>query len=96
RSSPESSPRHGGGDAAAEPHVPVLLPEVVDTLGTAGGIAVDGTFGAGGYTRALLAADPALQVAAIDRDPTAIAGGQALVAESGGRLRLLSGRFGDL
>lgn len=96
RSSPESSPRHGGGDAAAEPHVPVLLAEVVDALGTAGGIAVDGTFGAGGYTRALLAVDPALQIVAIDRDPTAIAGGQALVAESGERLRLLSGRFGDL
>ncbi|MGT2479278.1 16S rRNA (cytosine(1402)-N(4))-methyltransferase RsmH [Methylobacterium oryzae CBMB20] len=96
RPSPENSPRHGGADAPAEPHVPVLLAEVVEALGTAGGIAVDGTFGAGGYTRALLAADPALQVVAIDRDPTAIAGGQALVAEFDGRLRLLPGRFGEL
>ncbi|MGH1575344.1 16S rRNA (cytosine(1402)-N(4))-methyltransferase RsmH [Methylobacterium sp. P31] len=78
------------------PHVPVLLDEVVEALKTEGGLAVDGTFGAGGYTRALLAADPALQVLAIDRDPTAIAGGQALVAEAEGRLRLLPGRFGDL
>ena len=96
RPAPESSPRHDGADAPPEPHVPVLLAEVVEALGTEGGTAVDGTFGAGGYTRALLAADPALQVVAIDRDPTAIAGGQALVAESGGRLRLLPGRFGDL
>lgn len=95
RPSPESSPRHSGAVAPSEPHVPVLLDEVVEALGTAGGIAVDGTFGAGGYTRALLAADPDLQVVAIDRDPTAIAAGQALVAESG-RLRLLPGRFGAL
>ncbi len=96
RPSPGSSPRHSGAVAPSEPHVPVLLDEVVEALGTAGGIAVDGTFGAGGYTRALLAADPDLQVVAIDRDPTAIAAGQALVAESGGRLRLLPGRFGAL
>jgi 16S rRNA (cytosine1402-N4)-methyltransferase len=82
--------------ASAGPHVPVLLDEVVATLGTAGGLAVDGTFGAGGYTRALLERDPELRVMGIDRDPTAIAAGQALVAEFGGRLRLLPGRFGDL
>jgi 16S rRNA (cytosine1402-N4)-methyltransferase len=48
---------------------------------------VDGTFGAGGYTRALLAAGA--NVIAFDRDPDAIAEGQALVAESGGRLELV-------
>jgi 16S rRNA (cytosine1402-N4)-methyltransferase len=76
--------------------VPVLLDEVVATLSTDGGLAVDGTFGAGGYTRALLDRDPSLQVVAIDRDPTAISAGQSLVAESRGRLRLIAGRFGNL
>lgn len=79
------------------PHIPVLLDEVLDALAPAGdGLVIDGTFGAGGYTRALLAADPAVRVLAIDRDPTAIAGGQPLVAETGGRLTLVPGRFGDL
>jgi len=88
---------HRAGMAASDqPHVPVLLDEVVESLKLDGGLAVDGTFGAGGYTRALLAADPTLRVIGIDRDPTAIADGQPLVAEAGGRLRLVPGRFGDL
>lgn len=79
------------------PHVPVLLDEVIEALNPAGeGTVIDGTFGAGGYTRALLAADPSLHVLAIDRDPRAIAAGQDLVAESRGRLTLVSGQFGDL
>lgn len=79
------------------PHVPVLIDEVIEALNPASeGTAIDGTFGAGGYTRALLASDPALRVLAIDRDPRAIAGGQALVAASAGRLTLVPGRFGDL
>ena len=65
---------------AAEPpittlaHVPVMLAEVLDMLRPRdGGLYVDGTFGAGGYTRAILdAAD--CRVAAIDRDPSAIRG----------------------
>lgn len=78
-------------------HVPVLLEEVLDALEPQrGGVFLDGTFGAGGYTRALLSASPDVRVVAVDRDPDAIAGGQALVAESGGRLILVEGRFGDL
>jgi 16S rRNA (cytosine1402-N4)-methyltransferase len=81
----------------AGPHIPVLLDEVIQALAPAGdGLVIDGTFGAGGYTRALLAADPALRVMAIDRDPRAIAAGQPLVAEAAGRLTLVPGRFGDL
>ncbi len=73
---------------AAAPHVPVLLDEVVAGLAPQPGeIHVDGTFGAGGYARALLAAGA--DVIAFDRDPDAIAEGQALVAESGGRLELV-------
>ena len=78
-------------------HVPVLLPEVLSALGLdRDGLAVDGTFGAGGYTRALLEAGPGVRVIAIDRDPTAIAAGQDLVRAADGRLRLVEGRFGAL
>ncbi|MFM9857911.1 16S rRNA (cytosine(1402)-N(4))-methyltransferase RsmH [Pseudoxanthobacter sp. M-2] len=81
---------------AADPrHLPVMLDEVVEALGPRpGAVIVDGTFGAGGYTRALLAAGAT--VVAIDRDPTAIAAGRALEAASEGRLTLVHGRFADL
>jgi len=73
---------------AARAHEPVLLDEVVAGLAPQPGEThVDGTFGAGGYTRALLAAGA--NVIAFDRDPDAVAEGQALVAESDGRLALV-------
>jgi len=76
-------------------HVPVLLEEAMAALEPrAGGVYVDGTFGAGGYARALL--DRGATVIAIDRDPSAIRAGAALAASSGGRLRLAEGRFGEL
>lgn len=76
-------------------HSPVLLGPVRDGLAPrSGDTVVDGTFGAGGYSRALL--DAGCRVIAIDRDPDAVAGGAGLVAEAAGRLILLSGRFGDL
>ena len=57
------------------PHVPVMLPEVLSALAPRdGGVYVDGTFGAGGYTRAILAAADS-RVIAIDRDPSAIRDG---------------------
>ena len=72
----------------ARPHEPVLLDEVVAGLAPQQDEThVDGTFGAGGYSRALLAAGA--RVISFDRDPDAIAEGQALVAESGGRLELV-------
>jgi len=77
-------------------HVPVMLPEVLAALQPeTGGIFIDGTFGAGGYSRGILQ-NPDAQVIAIDRDPSAIAGGQELVAASAGRLRLVHGKFGNL
>ena len=78
------------------PHVPVMLADVLDVLKPRdGGIYVDGTFGAGGYTRAILgAADCA--VLAIDRDPSAILRGRALATEFAGRLTLIEGCFGDM
>jgi 16S rRNA (cytosine1402-N4)-methyltransferase len=78
------------------PHTPVLLNEVVAALAPrAGGIYVDGTFGAGGYSAALLDAAPCT-VFGIDRDPDAIAGGEALKRKYDGRLDLIEGRFGEM
>lgn len=84
------------GDDTPDRHVPVLLQPVLDVMQpSAGDVIVDGTFGAGGYTRALLDT-PDVRVIAIDRDPSAIVGGQALVAQSAGRLELVEGRFSDM
>lgn len=79
--------------ASEDRHIPVLLGEVIAALGVAAGEThVDGTFGAGGYTRAILDAG-AGRVIAFDRDPDAIAEGRALEAASEGRLILVSERF---
>ena len=73
------------------PHVPVLVNEVVAALALHGGeTAVDGTFGAGGYTRAMLGAG-AGRVIGFDRDPEAIEDGRSLVPDP--RLTLVNERF---
>ena len=81
---------------SATRHIPVLGAEAVDMLSPRdGGIYVDATFGAGGYSRAILdAADT--RVIGIDRDRTAIAGGFDLVDRSDGRLTLVEDRFSNL
>ncbi len=82
-------------DGAAR-HVPVLLTEAVEHLSPRpGGVYVDATFGAGGYARAILET-PETRLFAIDRDPNAIAAGEALAAEFPGRLTLLHGRFSEM
>ena len=82
----------GGGPAR---HVPVMLEEVMTYLAPSrGAFIIDGTFGAGGYTRAILAAGA--DVLAIDRDPDAIAAGEALSRRCNGRLNLVRGRFSEL
>jgi 16S rRNA (cytosine1402-N4)-methyltransferase len=79
--------------AMPAPHVPVLLDEVIAALRIAEGEThVDGTFGAGGYTKAILEKGAA-RVYAFDRDPEAIQEGEALAASSGGRLTLVPERF---
>jgi len=77
-------------------HVPVLGGEAVEMLEPRdGGIYVDATFGAGGYSRAVL--DVAgTRVVGIDRDRSAIVGGFDLVDRSGGRLTLVEDRFSNL
>jgi 16S rRNA (cytosine1402-N4)-methyltransferase len=77
-------------------HVPVLRDEVVAALAPAAGeVHVDGTFGRGGYTRALLAVADC-RVIGIDRDPAAVAAGHKLVAEMPDRFSILAGPFGEM
>jgi 16S rRNA (cytosine1402-N4)-methyltransferase len=76
-------------------HVPVLLDEVLQAMQPAAGETyVDLTFGAGGYSTALLRAAPC-KVIAFDRDPDAIRDGQPLCAEFAGRLDLVEAAFAD-
>lgn len=76
-------------------HTPVLLDEVLKALAPASGKTIlDGTFGAGGYTRAII--DAGATVVALDRDPDAIAAGRDIVASCEGRLRLHQARFAQL
>ena len=91
-------PRDGSGPAASAAgyHHPVLLDAVLAALRPAAGeIFIDGTFGRGGYTRALLAA-AACRVEGIDCDPEAVAAGRALERECPGRFVMHQGRFGDM
>ncbi len=77
-------------------HIPVLRAEILEALApAAGGIYLDATFGAGGYSAALLAT-PDTKVLALDRDPRAIAAGFALVEAAAGRLTLVEARFSEL
>ena len=79
------------------PHIPVLLDEVLAALDPQpGDVVVDATFGAGGYTRAIL--DRGAQVHAFDRDPDAIAAGREWpeTAENPPRLVLHHDRFANM
>jgi 16S rRNA (cytosine1402-N4)-methyltransferase len=89
----------GGGSAVAgglAPHIPVLGRPALDFLKVHdGGVYIDGTFGSGGYTRAILAAADC-KVLGIDRDQTAIALGADLVEQERGRLSLVEDCFSNL
>jgi 16S rRNA (cytosine1402-N4)-methyltransferase len=81
---------------AAPAHISVLVGRVVEWLAVHdGGVYIDATFGAGGYTRAILRTAGA-RVIGIDRDQSAIARGADLVGQAQGRLELVEERFGDL
>jgi 16S rRNA (cytosine1402-N4)-methyltransferase len=83
-------------DAGRARHIPVLLAEVLTSLAPQDGETfIDGTFGAGGYTRAILEA-ARCSVLALDRDPSAILAGEALKAEFGDRLTLIESCFSEL
>jgi 16S rRNA (cytosine1402-N4)-methyltransferase len=81
---------------AAPAHVPVLVDAVLQALAPRDdAVYVDATFGGGGYSVALLDAAHC-RVFGIDRDPDAVARGEALAARYGGRLTLITGPFGDM
>jgi 16S rRNA (cytosine1402-N4)-methyltransferase len=83
-------------DGGLARHVPVLLEAVLTALKPeTGGLFLDATFGAGGYSRAILK-HPDVRLLALDRDPSAIRDGQVLVAEMAGRLMLEQARFGEM
>jgi len=104
--SPKGAGQAAGGPLSiiTGPHIPVMLKEVLAALRPAAGeIHLDGTFGAGGYSNAILASGA--DVIGIDRDPDAIANGKALVEKYAadkstgkltGKLTLVQGRFGEL
>jgi len=77
------------------PHVPVLIEEVLGALAIQPGEThVDGTYGAGGYSRAM--AEQGARVVAIDRDPDAIAEGRERITAAGSDITLLEGPFSNM
>ena len=80
---------------ASGPHLSVMLPEVLAALDAKpGDVIIDATFGAGGYTRAILATGA--QVIGLDRDPTVQVHADAVKADFGDRFQLIRTAFGDL
>ena len=77
-------------------HIPVLLAEVIAALKPHDdSLYLDGTFGAGGYSEALLRS-AGCRVVALDRDPAAVAHGEDLAKLYAGRLVLIEGRFSEM
>lgn len=83
--------------AAADqtPHIPVLIRPLIAAVSPVTGVWLDGTFGNGGYTRALLAAG-ADKVIAVDRDPLAFQMAAGWVADYGDRIVMQEGVFSQL
>ena len=78
-------------------HIPVLLKPVIRCLAPdKGGVFIDGTFGAGGYTRAVLESDPNTKVIAFDRDTTVLPVAQKFQAEFGDRFTFIQDCFGEV
>ena len=77
------------------PHIPVLLTPLLNAVAPVRGLWLDGTFGAGGYTKGLLAAG-ADCVIGVDRDPLALQMAAPWAGEFGDRLRLVQGNFSEL
>lgn len=84
-----------GAATASLPHIPVLIGPLLEAARPVAGRWIDGTLGAGGYTRALLEAG-AQEVLAIDRDPEAMARARAWAPDFGNRLRLVQDNFANM
>ena len=78
------------------PHIPVLLDEVLTYLKPQGGFFIDATFGAGGYTRAILKAHPDNKVIAFDRDPMVQNTAEKMKKEFKNRFAFIQECFGHL
>ncbi|AWD23564.1 16S rRNA (cytosine(1402)-N(4))-methyltransferase [Fuscovulum blasticum] len=78
-----------------DPHIPVLLGPLLKTVAPVRGLWLDGTFGAGGYARGLLAAG-AERVIGVDRDPLAHEMAAGWIGQFAGRLELKLGTFSEL
>ena len=81
--------------ADGQAHIPVLLTSLLEAVAPVSGTWLDGTFGAGGYARGLLAAGAA-RVIGVDRDPLALEMAAGWIGEYGGRLELKQGVFSQL
>ena len=81
--------------ADRQAHIPVLLRPLLAAVAPVSGLWLDGTFGAGGYARGLLAAG-ADCVIGVDRDPLALRMAAEWAADYGDRLRLVPGNFSEL
>lgn len=77
------------------PHIPVMLPEVLAALSPRNTMhIIDGTFGAGGYSTAIM--DMGAKVTGFDRDPNAVADAQQMIAARGGQLSLIEAPFSSM
>ncbi|WP_448326704.1 16S rRNA (cytosine(1402)-N(4))-methyltransferase RsmH [Sulfitobacter sp. M13] len=85
----------GRNDTPSAPHTPVLLRPLLAAVAPVSGRWLDGTFGAGGYTRGLLDAGAA-QVVAVDRDPLAFEMAQAWAGDYGDKIVMQRGVFSKM
>lgn len=77
------------------PHIPVMLREVLAALEPREGKhIIDGTFGAGGYSKAIM--DRGARVTGFDQDPNAISDAQGMVAARAGQLSLIQAPFSSI
>ncbi len=78
-----------------DPHIPVLLRPLLTAVAPVSGVWLDGTFGAGGYTRGLLEAGADL-VLGVDRDPMVFDMAASWADDFGERLKLVEGTFSEM
>ena len=76
-------------------HIPVLIEPIIENISPVTGVWVDATFGAGGYTRALLDAGAEF-VFAIDRDPSVFSLAEKWLGQYSGRVELINDVFSSL
>jgi 16S rRNA (cytosine1402-N4)-methyltransferase len=81
--------------SASDPHIPVLIRPLIRAVSPVSGIWLDGTFGAGGYTRALLEAG-ADKVIGVDRDPLAFEMAKPWIGDFGDRIEFVQGTFSEM